>query len=111
VLFEVCPLESLRAQLHGPEDQIFDIEVGQRGELATASYPGRRIEFLVERINPIAEVENERNIFKVRVQLLDTYPWMRPGMEGVAKVSIGKRRYAWIWSRKVVNWIRMKFWL
>jgi multidrug resistance efflux pump/GAF domain-containing protein len=111
VLFEVCPLESLRAQLHVPEDQIFDIEVGQRGELATASYPGRRIEFLVERINPIAEVENERNIFKVRVQLLDTYPWMRPGMEGVAKVSIGKRRYAWIWSRKVVNWIRMKFWL
>jgi len=111
VLFEVCPLESLRAELFVPEDQIKDIEEGQQGELATASYPGRRIKFIVERINPIAEVVNERNVFKVRVQLLDTYSWMRPGMEGIAKVSIGERRYIWIWSRKVVNWVRMKFWL
>lgn len=111
VLFEVCPLESLRAQLLVPEDQIYDIKVGQEGYLATASYPGQRIKFTVERISPIAEVVNQRNIFKVRVKLLETYDWMRPGMEGVAKVSIGERKYAWIWSRKIVNWIRMKLWL
>jgi GAF domain-containing protein/biotin carboxyl carrier protein len=111
VLFEVCPLESLRAQLLVPEDQIFDIEVGQQGQLATASEPGRRIKFVVERINPVAEIANQRNVFKVRVQLLETYQWMRPGMEGVAKVTIGERRYAWIWSRKIVNWIRMKLWI
>ena len=111
VLFEVCPLESLRAQLMVPEDEIYDIKVGQEGYLATASYPGERIKFEVERINPIAEVVNQRNVFKVRVQLLDTHTWMRPGMEGVAKVSVGKRRYVWIWTRKIVNWTRMKLWL
>ena len=111
VMFEVCPLEALRAELLVPEDQIYDIKEGQQGELALVSYPGRKIKFLVEKINPIAEVDNQRNIFKVRVQLLKTYPGMRPGMEGVAKVDIGKRKYAWIWSRKVVNWIRMKLWL
>ena len=111
ILFEVCPLESLRAELLVPEDQIFDIEIDQEGFLATASYPGQRIKFTVERISPIAEVVNQRNVFKVRVKLLETYDWMRPGMEGVAKVSIGERRYAWIWSRKIVNWIRMKLWL
>jgi len=111
VLFEVCPLEALRAQLMVPEDEIYDIEVGQEGYLATASYPAQRIKFRVERINPIAEVVNQRNVFKVRVQLLQTYPWMRPGMEGVAKVSVGKRRYVWIWTRKIVNWVRMKLWL
>ena len=111
VLFEVCPLEALRAQLMVPEDEIYDIEVGQEGYLATASYPAQRIKFKVERINPVAEVVNQRNVFKVRVQLLQTYPWMRPGMEGVAKVSVGKRRYVWIWTREIVNWIRMKLWL
>ncbi len=111
ILFEVCPLEALRAELLVPEDQIFDIEIGQEGFLATASLPGERIKFTVERISPIAEVVNQRNVFKVRVKLLETYQWMRPGMEGVAKVSIGERRYAWIWSRKIVNWIRMKLWL
>jgi biotin carboxyl carrier protein len=110
VLFEVCPLEALRAQLMVPEDEIYDIEVGQMGYLATASYPGERTKFRVERINPIAEVVNQRNIFKVRVQLLQTHPWMRPGMEGVAKVSVGKRHYVWIWTRKIVNWVRMKMW-
>lgn len=111
VLFEVCPIESLRAQLMVPEDLIFDIEVGQEGRLATASYPGQPIKFVVERINPMAEVVNQRNVFKVRARLLETYPWMRPGMEGVAKVSVGKRRYIWIWTRKITNWIRMKLWL
>jgi multidrug resistance efflux pump len=110
VLFEVCPLESLRAQLLVSEDQIYDIKVGQEGYLATASYPGQRIKFTVERISPIAEVVNQRNVFKVRVALHETYDWMRPGMEGVAKVSIGERKYAWIWSRKIVNWVRMKLW-
>ncbi len=111
ILFEVAPLESLRAELMVREDEVFDIEVGQEGFLATASYPGERIKFIVERINPMAEVIEQRNVFRVRVQLLEIHEWMRPGMEGVAKVSIGKRHYVWIWTRKIVNWIRMKLWL
>lgn len=111
VLFEVCPLEALRAELLVSEEEIYDIKVGQEGVLATASYPGQQIKFVVERINPIAEVVNQRNVFKVRVQLLETHSWMRPGMEGVAKVSVGQRPYAWMWTRKIVNWIRMQLWL
>jgi len=111
VLFEVAPLDSLRAELYVPEDEVFDVAVGQEGNLATATYPGQYIRFVVERINPAAEVVNNRNVFRVRARLLDTQTWMRPGMEGVAKVSVEKRHYAWIWSRKVVNWVRMKLWL
>jgi biotin carboxyl carrier protein len=110
VLFEVTPLESLRAELLVPEDEIFDIALEQEGFLATVSYPSQRIKFIVERINPMAEVVNNRNVFKVRVRLVQTRPWMRPGMEGVAKISIGKRRYIWIWTRRIVNWLRMKLW-
>ncbi len=111
VLFEVTPLESLRAELQMPEDLIFDVKVGQKGQLATVSYPGRYIGFEVERVNPIAEVVNQRNVFKVRVKLQETVPWLRPGMEGVAKVDVGPRRYAWIWTRKIINWVRMWFWI
>ena len=111
VLFEVASLESLRAELLVPDDQIADIRVGQKGSLATASYPARRIDFFVERVNPAAEIVNQRNVFKVRVRLQTIHPWMRPGMEGVSKVSIDKRNYIWIWTRKITNWIRMKFWL
>lgn len=111
VLFEVAPLDSLRAELYVSEDEVSDVAVGQQGYLATATYPGDHIGFVVERVNPAADVVNNRNVFKVRVKLSEDRPWMRPGMEGVAKVTIEKRHYAWIWTRKVVNWIRMKLWL
>jgi len=111
ILFEVAPLDALRAELQVPEDEVFAIAVGQEGKLATATYPGDRIPFVVERINPAAEVVNNRNVFKVRVRLHGTRPWMRPGMEGVAKVTIDKRPYAWIWTRRVINWVRMKLWI
>jgi multidrug resistance efflux pump len=111
ILFEVCPLESLRAELMVAEDLVLYIKTGQEGRLASASYPGKPIRFVVERINPMAETVGQRNVFKIRVRLLETFPWMRPGMEGVAKVSVGERRYIWIWTRKVTNWIRMKLWL
>jgi hypothetical protein len=32
-------------------------------------------------------------------------------MEGVAKIDLGRRSYAWIWTRRIVNWVRMKLWL
>lgn len=111
VLFEVTPIDWLRAELLVSEEDIFEIKAGQKGRLATASYPAEPIPFVVERVNPMAEVVKQRNVFRVRVRLDETRPWMRPGMEGVAKVSVGKRHYAWIWSRKIINWLRMKLWL
>ena len=111
VLFEVAPLEALRAELSVPEDQMAEVREGQEGELATASYPGQKIAFVVERVNPVAEVVDQQNVFKVRVRLAERRPWMRPGMEGVAKVTLGRRSYGWLWTRRMVNWVRMKLWL
>lgn len=111
VLFEVTPLESLYAELLVPEDQVLDIAVGQSGALATASFPTDRIGLVVERVEPKAEVVSGRNVFKVRARLEQTRQWLRPGMEGVAKVVVDRRPYIWIWTRKLINWIRMKVWI
>jgi len=110
-LFEVADLTSLRAELAVPEDQIADIIEKQEGKLAATSYPALRVPFIVERIEPLAKVVEGKNVYNVRVQLLQMQPWMRPGMEGVAKVTIDRRPYAVIWTRKLVNWFRMKLWL
>jgi biotin carboxyl carrier protein len=113
MLFEVAPLESLRAELAVPEDQIVDVaESGQTGELASKSFPGQRIAFTVERVNPVAEVVDNENVFKVRVVFDQEVPvWMRPGMEGVGKIDIDRRSYAWLWTHRLVNWVRMKLWV
>lgn len=113
VLFEIAPLDTLRAKLSVPDDQVDDVNAGDRGELATAAHPGRYIRFEVERVNPIAEVVNQKNVFQVRARLLDVpanLP-LRPGMEGVAKVHADRRPYLDLWTRDLVNWVRMKLWL
>ncbi|GAG02772.1 unnamed protein product, partial [marine sediment metagenome] len=111
VLFEVAPLEALRAELSVPEEDVADLEVGQEGELATASFPDRHFGFVVERINPVAEVADQKNVFKVRVRLKELDRRMRPGLEGIAKVGIDRRPYIWIWTRPIIRWVRMKLWI
>ncbi len=121
VLFEIAPITPLRAELAVPEDDVIALaaKLEERqsagtaltGELATASQPGQRSEFVVDRINPVAEIVNRRNVFKVRAMLLSAEPWMRPGMEGIAKIRVDRRRYVWIWTRRLVNWLRMQLWL
>lgn len=162
VLFEVAPLESLRGVMHVPEHRIFDVHVGQRGELATASHPGRKLPFVIERIFPVAQTVDNRQVFEVRVvpappevsgavkghdrpgsmgkgdapqtaafpatiataavvraeadPVADLEParfeagWLQPGVEGVAKADAGRERYAWLWTRQAINWVRMKVW-
>jgi biotin carboxyl carrier protein len=110
-LFEIAPVESLYADVSIPEDQIPEVRVGQRGELSSPSYPARRIGFTVTRIDPVAEVVEEQNVFKVRVKLDDRPEWFKPRMTGSARIFIDKRSYGWLLTHKLVDWIRMKLWL
>jgi multidrug efflux pump subunit AcrA (membrane-fusion protein) len=109
-LFEIAPIESLRAVLSVPEDQIAEVTLGAAGELATTSYPDQRIPFTVEWIKPVADVVKDKNVYKVRVVLSDVKPWMKPGMEGVAKIHIRQARWGWLVTHRVVKWVQMKLW-
>lgn len=109
-LFEIAPIDALRAELLVPEDQIGDITLDKSGHLAAAALPEEHVPFTIERIDPIAQVVDQANVFRVRARLTETRPWMRPGMEGIAKVDIDRRLYASIWSRRLINWVRMKLW-
>ena len=110
VLFEVAQLDNLRARLEVSEDRIADIREGMTGDLATAAQPGKYMRFEVERIEPMAKVKDQKNVFGVRVKILEPTSKLRPGTAGIAKIDAGKRSYAWIWTRQAVNWLRMKLW-
>jgi biotin carboxyl carrier protein len=112
VLFEVAPDDSLWAEVAVPEDRVRDVTKGQKGFLASAGYPGNYVPFHVQRISPIAEVVDQQNIFKVRVELDKHQPALHPGMMGIAKINMDRKScYARIWTRSLVNWLRMKLWV
>ena len=111
ILFEIASIDSLRAELYVPESSIAGIAVGQTGELAAVGHPDQKVRFVIERITPIAEVVNHQNVFSVRARILEHLEWMRPGMEGEARISAGEKSYIWIASHRLVNWLRMKLWV
>lgn len=110
-LFEIAPLSRMEADLYVPEDEIADVREGQTGRLAAAGRPDEKIGFEVVRITPLAEMVKQKNVFRVKVRLTDPPEWMLPGLEGVAKIDVEERLLALIWSRRAVNWVKMKFWL
>ena len=113
-LFEIGELSKLRAELEVSEDQIPEIQLNQTGQLASNSYPGQHFAFTVELIEPWGQVSPSKtsNIFKVRGKIdpRDLKLWMRPGMQGNAKVDVGEARYLWIYTHRPMDWVRMKLW-
>ncbi|MDX1432307.1 MAG: efflux RND transporter periplasmic adaptor subunit [Gammaproteobacteria bacterium] len=110
VLFEVAPLEAYRIILEVDERDISQVAVGQRGSLALSSLPGETLPLEVERITPVSTTEEGRNYFRVEAMLSEPGEGLHPGMEGVGKIDVGERKLWWIWTHKLVSWVRMSLW-
>jgi multidrug resistance efflux pump len=110
VLFEVTPLNQYRLILKVDERRIADVVLGQSGSLLLTALPRTPFHFIITKITPIARQEEGRNYFEVEANLMDSSDLLRPGMEGIAKVEIGKRKLFALWSRNLVEWCRLFFW-
>lgn len=110
ILFQVAPLDAYRVVLSVDESQIADLQRGQGGNLLTTSLPSQPFALKVEQITPVAEARDGRTVFRVEAALEGSTAVLRPGMEGVAKIEIERRRVVWIWTRTLVDWLRIKLW-
>ncbi len=108
VLFEVAPLGNYHALLQVDEHDIAAVREGQSGRLVLASQPSQPMNFTIERIIPLAETMESGNYFPVEAELDTHDSRLRPGMQGIAKISAGQRSLLWIWSHPV--WERLKLW-
>jgi biotin carboxyl carrier protein len=116
-LFEVTDTESMRVVAHVDEADISDLHralaKGEiRGEFTLTAYPDLRVPFAVERIHPFATVAGASNGFEVRGRI-DGLPGslaLRPGMEGHARITAGREALLFLWTRKLVNRIRLIIW-
>ena len=109
-LFELAPLDAYRVVLRLDEHDIAAVQPGAGGTLVLSALPNESLPIVVERITPIATAEEGINYFRVEAALTDVNARIRPGMEGVAKVAAGRERLMWIWTHKLVRWLRLRTW-
>ncbi len=83
---------------------------GGKGQIATRTRPAEPFDIAIERIIPLAQAAEGKNIFEVRGKLIGTADWLRPGMEGVAKFDTQDRSLLWIGTRRIIDAVRMWWW-
>ena len=110
ILFEVAPLKDYRVILLVDERNISNISIGQQGELVLSGVVNEILPFLVEKITPVSEVKEGRNYFRVEARLIEVRDFLRPGMKGVGKISIGQRKLFWVLTHELIDWLHLKLW-
>jgi hypothetical protein len=109
-LFELAPLDSFRLIVHVDERDVRYVAMGQSGTVAFAGVPWTPLRMTLSKITPVTVAEEGRNAFRIEARLSEPGPQLRPGMEGVAKIETGQRSLVWIWTRAVVEWLRLVAW-
>jgi multidrug efflux pump subunit AcrA (membrane-fusion protein) len=110
-LFEVAPLSDIIAVARVDERDISLIAPGTKGRIATRSHPDTKFDVVVETVVPLAAAADGKNLFEVRARIVNpATAWMRPGMEGVARLDAGEHSLLYIGTRRVISAVRLWLW-
>lgn len=113
LLFEIARPEALRAEILVPDERVARVAAGQTAVLAPASEPERRIPVTVTRLIPMAEMVQNRNVFRAVAvaESPEALAGLRAGMEGQARITVG--RTSWLlWALgDAVRAVRARLWI
>ncbi|MHB8519225.1 MAG: HlyD family efflux transporter periplasmic adaptor subunit [Limisphaerales bacterium] len=111
VLFKVAKTEALYVEADVSEKDIHEIQTGVAGEVAFASQPKLKFPIRLIRVQAAAESKESGNVFPVRCAFVDPpQGWWRPGMSGVSKINVGKRRLIWVLTHRTIDYLRLLLW-
>lgn len=110
LLFDISSLHQYRVNLLVDERDISYVVPGQTVDIVLTAFPDEQIEVVVESVTPVTRAAEGRNFFTVEASLRDEKGILRPGMEGISKINVGQQSYTWIWSREMLNWLRLWSW-
>jgi multidrug resistance efflux pump len=110
VLLTLAPAGQFRLLIEVDERDIASVRVGQPGTVTMGALSDRALTFRIDRVTPVATAREARNFFEVEGKLGEAPAMLRPGLQGVAKIDAGNRPLAWIWTHRLIDWLRLALW-
>ena len=102
-LFEIAPLNQMLVEVAIPETDIRHVAVDQAVSVVLDAFPGETLTGKLRRIHPRSEVRNETHVFIAEVELPNAQGRLRPGMQGSADITAGRRSLGWILLHRPVE--------
>ncbi|MDA3877808.1 MAG: efflux RND transporter periplasmic adaptor subunit, partial [Halothiobacillus sp.] len=109
-LFEIAPLHRYRVIIQVDEREIRHIRVGETGQIVITGIAADPLPITVAKVTPVAIAQDGENFFRVEATLSRSDPRLRPGMEGVAKIGVGRRQLWWVVTHSFTDWLRLQLW-
>ena len=110
ILFTVAKTADYRLELDVDEHDVALVNKGQTLGVRLSSAPGTALEATIEELLPVAQSEAGVSTFRVQAELVSPPEFLRPGMEGIAKIDVGRRTAADVYTRKLRNGLRLWAW-
>lgn len=111
VLFEISPLNEYRAMLRVSEADIRFIKEGQTAELKLAALPEQLLTLTLVQATPLFDDEDGVPVFIAEARLDNEHlEKLRPNMEGVARVDVGRAPIGWVLFHHFIDWCRIQYW-
>ncbi|BBO81813.1 hypothetical protein DSCO28_23790 [Desulfosarcina ovata subsp. sediminis] len=110
VLFEVAPVDQYRVVLNVDDRDMGLVAPGQCGQLKLSGIPDLAIAVTIDRLTPVSTTEAGRSFFRVEAIMESDSDLLRPGMQGIAKIEVGRAKLLWVWTRHLVDGLRLFLW-
>ncbi|MCF7958286.1 MAG: efflux RND transporter periplasmic adaptor subunit [Phycisphaerae bacterium] len=110
-LYEIAKAANWQVSMHVSERNAADISENCSGVVAVNVRPEKLFDIQIKRMSSEAQMIKMKNVFKAEADLNINNPWMKAGMEGVAKLDVGQRPVWWITLHKVIDYFHLNLWL
>ncbi|MFK7742251.1 MAG: efflux RND transporter periplasmic adaptor subunit [Planctomycetota bacterium] len=110
-LFEVARFDGGRIEMRIPEQHVLDAQTSTAQSFRPHARPDVQHELSEFRLSPASSVKDGKNVFVAEALVDTTVAGMPPGMEGFAIIDVGRRSALWVLSHRLVDWLRLNFWL
>jgi Barrel-sandwich domain of CusB or HlyD membrane-fusion len=100
-----------KLEMEVPERAAADVQVDLHGSFASFADPRRLAPFRVVRVSPTAIVVRAKNVFIAEADVSSDELPLRPGMEGIARVRVGRRPIRWVTMHRILDYLYLHLWL
>lgn len=110
-LFQVAPYDEWTLELAVPESASGDLAVGLDGSFVSIARPEASSPFHIDHVSADSQIRGGQNVYIAEAALDGAAAWVRPGMEGTARIHVGRRAVWWIVLHRAIDYFRVSLWL
>jgi RND family efflux transporter MFP subunit len=109
-LMTVAPLDDFRVVLAVDESRISNLSPGQIVWLRMTALPDQVFGAHISAVQPVARYGDGKTSYRVLAMLDQSEPALLHGMQGVARVEVGRRPLWSVWLTPVFDRLRLMLW-